>query len=179
MRLESRNKILIGIDDDDVIIYLEAVFWNRDFKGAKGIGLEYKTKSEVESLWEDAEENPTDYVDRDFWIEAARQGNNDSYEDFAEQEIREQKDQGYSWPNADGSSTSFVSENDEKFIRDYLGETEPLVFDWSRAGRMFDKNYELRIVANPEALEIIKEFESEENMTEERAKELIAKIDAM
>lgn len=44
---------------------------------------------------------------------------------------------------------------------------------------MFDKNYELRIVANPEALEIIKEFESEENMTEERAKELIAKIDAM
>ena len=156
MRLESRNKVLIGIDDDNNIIYLKAVFWNGDFKGAKGIGLEYKTESEAESLWEDAEENPTDYVDRYSW-----------------------KDQGYSWPNADGSSTSFVSENDEKFIRDYLGETEPLVFDWSRAGRMFDKNYELRIVANPEALEIIKEFESEENMTEERARELIAKIDAM
>lgn len=179
MRLESRNKVLIGINNDNNIIYLEDVFWDGDFRGATGIGLEYKTKSEVESLWEDAEENPTDYVDRYFWIEAARQGNDDSYKDFAKQEIWEQKDQGYSWPNADGSSTSFVSENDEKFIRDYLGETEPLVFAWSQAGRMFDKNYELRIVANPEALEIIKEFESEEDMTEERAKELIAKIDAM
>jgi hypothetical protein len=179
MRLESRNKILIGIDDDDVIIYLEAVFWDGDFKGATGIGLEYITKSRAESLWEDAEENPTDYVDRYFWIEAAKYGENASYEEFAEREIGYQRDNDFPWPDADGSSTSFVSENDEKFIRDYLGETEPLLFDWFREGRMFDKNYELRIVANPEALEIIKEFESEENMTEERARELIAKIDAM
>lgn len=179
MRLESRNKVLIGIDDDNNIIYLEDVFWDGDFKGATGIGLEYITKSMAESLWEDAEENPTDYVDRYFWIEAAKYGENASYEEFAEREIGYQRDNDFPWPDAAGSSTSFVSENDEKFIRDYLGETEPLLFDWFREGRMFDKNYELRIVANPEALEIIKEFESEENMTEERARELIAKIDAM
>lgn len=179
MRLESRNKVLIGIDDDNNIIYLEDVFWENDFKGAVGTEFEYKTESEAESLWEDAEENPTDYVDRYSWIEAAKYGENASYEEFAEREIGYQRDNDFPWPNADGSSTSFVSENDEKFIRDYLGETEPLVFAWNGGGRIFDENYELDTVVNPEALEIIKEFESEENMTEERAKELIAKIDAM
>lgn len=179
MRLESRNKVLIGIDDDNNIIYLEDVFWENDFKGAVGTELEYKTESEAESLWEDAEENPTDYVDRYSWIEAAKYGENASYEEFAEREIGYQRDNDLPWPNADCFSTLFVSENDEKFIRDNLGETEPLVFAWNGGGRIFDENYELDTVVNPEALEIIKEFESEENMTEERAKELIAKIDAM
>lgn len=78
MRLKSRNKVLIGIDDDNNIIYLEDVFWENDFKGAVGTEFEYKTESEAESLWEDAEENPTDYVDRYSWIEAAKYGENAS-----------------------------------------------------------------------------------------------------
>lgn len=179
-KLESAKNFLVGIKDGK-IIYLEYVFWySEGFKGAIGIGLEYKTESEAEYLWEDARENPTDYIDRDLWEDAVcADRTDDSYEDFADQAIKGQEDEYLSWPNADGSYTGFVSENEEKWIRDYLGETEPLVYSWTGSGRMFNKDYELDVVANPEVLEIIKEFESEKDMSEERARELIAKINSM
>ena len=178
-RLGSKNRILVGIKNGE-IIYLENVFWySASSKGATGIVLEYKTESKAGSLWEDAGENPTDYIDRDLWEGAVRADRtDDSYEDFAEQVIREQEDENLSWPNADGSYTGFVSESEEKWIRDYFGETEPLVYSWTGGGRMFDEDYELDAVVNPEVLEIIKEFESEKDMSEERARELIAKIDS-
>lgn len=47
MRLESRNKILIGIDDDDVIIYLEAVFGMETLKVQKELALNIKPKARL------------------------------------------------------------------------------------------------------------------------------------
>lgn len=172
MRVSSNKKILIGFKDDN-IVYLDDIFYygdNSDCMGATGTLLEYKTKSEADSLWEDVENNPENYIDRYFWIEAAKGGYNGSYDEFCEEEIENQKD-NLPWPNAD-SNASFVSLKDEEKIKEYFSEEEELLFSWVGGGRIFGPEYELDECVNPEVFELIKEVESE-NITKERAKEII------
>lgn len=179
MRKEFEKKILVGINQERDIVYLDYIFWDGEgFHGASGIRLEYKTKEEAESEWDDAEENPTDYVDRDLWVEAVKYDRTDeSYEDWATSVIQEERDT-CPWPNADGSNTNFVTDEDEKKIKDIFDEEDELVYSWCGCGRCFNSDDEYETVFEPELVKIIAEFE-QENMTEERADELFKKLEEL